>query len=587
MNFKDFKKIDTTATHTIFKHKDGHLLHIANDKLPKELKKEMKDIPTQSVMERLREEKKVKKMAEGGSVFNPLATLKEAYSKKLEKKMGSPEVKSFQSLLGLDKEPVGSNVSDYTSLQDITPKDQGMMIKRSVPMMADGGEIEEDDPLQSLKEEMEAGTPYEVPYSVAPEPKRPEPGVDILESPEALTPGLKQQPTVVKEAKPMLENVQLPGTATPQQAAQAPAMPMAGELMGLEGAMQQIAGAEQVAAGQRESAAAQMEALQSAMDKRQEALDAIKSKRAEVESHINSLRVELETEKLDPSRVLGSGSERVFKTIGLILGGLAERATIGLLPLNLIKREIDDDIAKQKSEMETRNTLLGYNLKLLGNLEEAENLTRLQMADTIDFSMKKAALKSAGKEAQGRAQMFSGQIQQQLIAPIISQMEQRSAAQSMASQPIESPTQILQAINARVAPGSRRTAIKEYGEYQGITSRMNQVQKVMRQQAQINTLANRVFSPIQTSRLMENQKTQLFDIVKGIVGEKMTDQDVKSLVDPLVLKLYDSPQTADALTQQLLGTLQAKAKERLPTLTLHGIDLPFPVKATPIPTRKK
>lgn len=562
MNFKDFKKIDTTATHTIFKHKDGHLLHVANDKLPKELKKEMKDIPTQSVMERLREEKKVQKMNQGG-----MAQLKELYNKKMA---DGGEVEDY---IGDDDmvqmgEPEVEYSSSTPSLSQLTPEmKEALLAQASEQTKVSQANLEK----QAAQEKKTKGAQEAAEYF-----KR-QYGVEFPEL----------QAVVPKEAKPALSNVPLPGAATPEQAAQAPVVTGAGEMMGLEGAMQQIAGAQGIAAGQQEAAAAQAEAMDAALKQRQQALNDLKQIRERTVGHVESLRRDLEENKLDPSRVLGSGSERVFKTIGLILGGLATTATGGMAaPLNLIKREMDEDIAKQKSEIDTKNNLLGYNLKLLGNIEEAEALTRLQYADTINFISQRSALKSAGKEAQSRAQLFAGQIQQQIMAPIMSQIEQRAAAQSMMSKEPSSPTQVMQRINM-LPPGQRRMAVKEYGEYQGIVSRMDQAKNVMQQQAKINTLAHRMLSPVQTSRLMANQKTQLFDIVKGIVGEKMTDQDVKSLVDPLILRLYDSPQTADALTDQLLNTLKSKSKERMPTLILNGIDLPFPVKATPIPTRKK
>jgi hypothetical protein len=49
MDFKDFKKVGITKTHTIFEHPEGHVIHVSNSGIPQKLKKEMRDIPVQEM----------------------------------------------------------------------------------------------------------------------------------------------------------------------------------------------------------------------------------------------------------------------------------------------------------------------------------------------------------------------------------------------------------------------------------------------------------------------------------------------------------------------------------------------------------
>lgn len=51
MDFKNFKKVGVTRTHTIFEHPEGHTIHVNHAKLKPGLKKEMRGIPVQELAE--------------------------------------------------------------------------------------------------------------------------------------------------------------------------------------------------------------------------------------------------------------------------------------------------------------------------------------------------------------------------------------------------------------------------------------------------------------------------------------------------------------------------------------------------------
>jgi len=46
MDFKDFKKVGVTKSHTIFEHPEGHVIHVAHEGIPQKLKNEMRQIQT-------------------------------------------------------------------------------------------------------------------------------------------------------------------------------------------------------------------------------------------------------------------------------------------------------------------------------------------------------------------------------------------------------------------------------------------------------------------------------------------------------------------------------------------------------------
>lgn len=542
MKFRDFKKVDVTSTHTVFKHPDGHLIHIANDKIPTSLRKEMRDIPSQTAMERLRESRKAKKMADGGNVEEEDSMVQ----------FGEPEVE-YQA---------------PPSLASITPEQKQALLAEVE------SESKKDELLKQAKLEKAAAQEKRIKGTQqAAEYFRREYGVEFPELKSAAP-----QP-----AKPALENVPL---SPPEGQPQVPSTPSMGSAMAIEGALQQIQGAQNVQESQKEKAEAETAALGRSLDQMQKSLTAAQQKRQKVYDNINRLSKAVEEGGIQPDRVLGSGSNKVMNVIGLVLGGAMQFATLGIVP-NLVKQAIDDDIEKQKSELEQKNNLLGYNLKLLGNIDEAENVTRMQMASIADLQAKKAALKSADKEAMGRYQIFSGELQNKLIAPLMQQMEQQAAMQQASTQPITSPAQVSQLIEARVPRGSRRTAIEEYGKYKQVMNDIGQVRQIMQQQVELNTLAKRIGSPIQTSKLLASKKAQLFPIIKGIIGEKMTDADVKQMVDPFLVSLTTSPSTVNQLTDELISTIMSRAGSITPTLDIYEINLPKPIKAKPLPTSKR
>lgn len=525
MNFKDFKKVDVTATHTVFKHPSGHTIHVAHDSLTPEQKKQMREIPMQSAMEKLRERKKAAKK------------------------------------------------------------------------MAEGGQIENEDAFEKLQAEMQAAKempmPGEVPMSQMPVQQGKEVGIpDARLLKGTLTdvpaPGAAEEVLAAKAAEPeeTLENIEL-GAPPSEKQAQVPGAPSIGSAMAIEGALQQIQGAKNIAESQKMKSLAETEALGKSLQQMQESLTAAQQQRQQVQANIDRLTKAVEEGTLKPDRVLGSGSSKIMNVIGLVLGGAMQFATLGIVP-NIMKQAIDDDIEKQKSELEQRNNLLGYNLKLLGNITDAENVTRMQMATIADLQAKRAALKSADKEAMGRYQIFSGEVQQKLIAPYMQQMEQQASMQQATSQPVSSPTQIVQMIQTRIkSPAQQKEAIKEYGEYKNLMSGIEQVKGIMRAQADLNTLANRLTSPIQTPQRLKTMKAQLFPVIKGIVGEKMTDADVKQMVDPFLVKLTTSPETVNQMTSDLINTIQSRLGPSTPTLELYDIKLPKPIQAKPLPTVRR
>lgn len=105
MDFKDFKKVGITKTHTIFEHPEGHVIHVSHSSIPQKLKNEMRSIPVQ-------------KMDDGGEVQD--FPVSEDVSSRLEALKGQPVTQPSAvplSELNLTQEPENKNFTPTTPVE--------------------------------------------------------------------------------------------------------------------------------------------------------------------------------------------------------------------------------------------------------------------------------------------------------------------------------------------------------------------------------------------------------------------------------------------------------------------------------------
>ena len=87
-------------------------------------------------------------------------------------------------------------------------------------------------------------------------------------------------------------------------------------------------------------------------------------------------------------------------SVAVALGAMGSTITGGKNDaLDVIQSQINRDIDAQKSELGQRNNLLSFNLNRLGNLQAAEQATRLQQLSVVQAQLQAAAAKSGNKLA--------------------------------------------------------------------------------------------------------------------------------------------------------------------------------------------
>lgn len=139
---------------------------------------------------------------------------------------------------------------------------------------------------------------------------------------------------------------------------------------------------------------------------------------AKQEQHLNTQRDQLkqaiDQQKIDPRRYIErmSTGDKVMTTIGLILGGLGAGLTgKENQAATILNKQIDDDIKSQEMELGKKQNLLSENLKELGNLQSARQMTRMMMNDIVDAQLKQVAARAKDPQAKARLLMASGELQ--------------------------------------------------------------------------------------------------------------------------------------------------------------------------------
>lgn len=161
------------------------------------------------------------------------------------------------------------------------------------------------------------------------------------------------------------------------------------------------------------------------------------------EQHYNDLTAQREKYKAsymsqepDPNRFVHSLStgQKIMTTIGLILGGLGSGGDPSKnTGLQMLNKQIDNDIDAQKQELGKKHNLLAENFQDFNNLDHATAVTRMNYNDQAASTLGLAAAKYKGTQAGLNAQLAQGQLLQQ-NAQIMGQLASEKTQMDMAGQ---------------------------------------------------------------------------------------------------------------------------------------------------------
>lgn len=291
---------------------------------------------------------------------------------------------------------------------------------------------------------------------------------------------------------------------------------------GVDAQKQGLAGeAEALGAQGKEEAAA----LQPAIQQQQEQIKTYQDHYQNLEGEYKDFISDLQNQHIDSQHYLNSmgTGQKVATAIGLILGGMGGGLMHQENPaLKFLNAQIDRDVEAQRMELGRKENLLNANMRQFGNLRDATDMTRAMQLGIVSNQLKMAAANNQDPLARARALQGSGKIDEQ-IAPILSQMAARRTLMGGGSM---NPSV---AVRMLVPEGQQASVYKELQMAENMAHQKDNLLGAFDQLNQINTLGNRITSPIQTSKQVSTIREPLLaQLVKDAEG-RITPQDVEML----------------------------------------------------------
>lgn len=298
-------------------------------------------------------------------------------------------------------------------------------------------------------------------------------------------------------------------------------------------------------------------------------LQSFRERIASYQTESDEISRAIASDKIDPDRYWNSKDTggKISTAIGVLLAGIGQgmQGSTRNMAIEALDKSIDRDIESQKLELGKKQTLLSDNFRKQGNLMAAEQATRIQMGAIVQGKMAKIAAQTNNPIIAAQAQQRINQVGMQM-APIKTQLAQYEVKKAGAQQALKSGN-IGSMINYAVPPNLQKQAYEELGSYRHLQSQMGQVDNVLDDISKNNTISNRVMNPVQSRIAADQAQARLFPIVKAIVGERMTDADARTLVEPYVLGIMSNKMTVDKAKSDLKTSLAAQAPGKTPILT--------------------
>ena len=563
MNFKDFKKIDVTSTHTVFKHPEGHTIHVSHDSLSPQQKRQMKEIPIESALEKLRDKKSVKKLNKGTE--KPIEELSEEDRKKI----------AMEGIQGLIEQKAPQSMP----LESEAPA-QVAPAQPEVPFMQKAGQTVRSALAPIGESVKDVAGAYGIIGKGAGQFMRGLTGADLQ---------AEQQQTEQPVANFPLEGQQ----PEQQQLAAMPETPKVKSdyeksLDMYERGGRRISEAAQLEAAETEKAA------QQSQDFLKQREDLFLEKSNDIDKKITELEKAQAEGKIDPNRFMSQNYstlvDKVRLGLGLLIGGLGG-------PDNQVQKSLDTlierDIDSQKKEMEHRDNLLSMYYKKLGNMREAESMVRIHHLAGLETEAKRIGAKAAGMKAQGQLTQFLAEnlakradLQKQMASQ---QADAEMMKRMQVGQQLTLP-EIGRLIETKVPESARKEAREELKQHAKLVSGINRISQISDQIFEQSRVAARLGKPFDSTKTLKALQVQLVPVIKLMTKEgKFTDQDFKMLVEPQIPSIMTSRDAANTLKELLVSSLREQIEPETTTLQAYipGYKPAMPVRKQIIPNPLK
>lgn len=256
---------------------------------------------------------------------------------------------------------------------------------------------------------------------------------------------------------------------------------------------------------------------------------------------------------------------KIMTAIGLILGGLGASANGGKnVVLDLVNKQIDNDIDAQKTEMGKKTNMMTALTQQLGDVRQATMMNKVLKLDEFQASLSKAAAMSKDPIAKARAEQAMLQIRQQ-SALLHTQLAHSQAIQSGLQNGILQPEQ---AASSLVSKEMLPKTLETMGKVRSLDS---MEQSSLQSFDHIAGLTGR--GALSPNDARSAKQAFIGKLIKETEG-RYNYEAAQNLADALFPNKSDGPKTVQNKRMRMneLFTSMRKEHESL----LQGVGLPIP-----------
>lgn len=404
-------------------------------------------------------------------------------------------------------------------------------------------------------------------------------------------------PSAAPDAMPVGQQVYPTPSGAPPGAADGQAGAPGSGLPGTMGAAQQdpyasylaqiqkIAGAQKGAIDQ--AAAAQSEGMKQQADIENRSQADLQASQALYQQHIgelndqnDALQKEIAQTKIDPNRLWHNAStgSKIGMVIGMILSGAGAGAGQGNMAMQMINKNIDRDIEAQKSNLDTKQSLLRTNMAKYGQLTTAQDETRLNLLAVTKGQIDAAAAKSGSQVALANAQSAKAQIDMQMA-----QLKQQIATQRMTYDMFgrgggaasaapgagPDPQRIRAAFNLGWVPKEQQAAVmKDYADYGSMRKSVDAANHAFDLVDRETTPGN-LLNPQSRARA-EATKEHFATVIDHELAGRVTEESKKGIMANFP-STTDTQETRAVKRQNLIDSLKTHFGTAGQTMRVYGL----------------
>lgn len=348
-----------------------------------------------------------------------------------------------------------------------------------------------------------------------------------------------------------------------------------GELSKIEGAYAQSM--ERQAKAEQEQQRALSDLYSKHSEQQIEAQNKFNQRIVELNDQQDALAKDIMNHKIDPDRYWsnkGTGS-KVSTIIGVMLSGIgqglqgpgAENMAWGALQKN-----IERDIQAQRDELGKKQTMLSDNLRIYGNITQAEQATRLQSAAILEGQIARIAAQSNDPLVQERAKQAVLNLRLQTL-PLKQQFAQEAQRKEMVQRASTGENPEF-AVSVLVPEKHQSKAFEEIQTVNMYKNTAAEVKKLFNEAKKLNAATSSLPFSQQTAR-RKAIKAQLVGAIRETMRGtgQISDKETELMVVPLVNEPLDTDSQLDEKLTGVLSQVGGKMRAGTPILKAYGINM--------------